>query len=104
MEPVSEKFTIQLLIGSQIHHLVVNRNDEKIFRDAATYINEKFNQYRQRYQNQSNDKHTALTLIDMAVQILQNKENNDTQPFLQSMEQLTTELEETLGESPSNPS
>lgn len=104
MDPVSEKFTIQLLIGSQIHHLVVNRTDEKIFRDAATYINEKFNQYRQRYQNQSNDKHTALTLIDMAVQILQNKENNDTQPFLQSMEQLTAEIEETLGETPSTPS
>ncbi|MCF0235953.1 MAG: cell division protein ZapA [Bacteroidaceae bacterium] len=98
MEPVSEKFTIQLLIGNQIHHLVVPRDNEKIFRDAAVYINEKFNQYRQRYQNQSNDKHTALTLIDLAIQILQTKENNDTQPFIDSMAKLTAEMEEVLGE------
>lgn len=98
MAEVSDKLVIQLRIGNQLHQITVQREKEKIFRDAADFINEKFNKYRATYPNQSQEKYSAVVLIDLAVQILQIHNNNDTQPFIESMEQLTKEIEETLGE------
>ncbi|RRD79490.1 cell division protein ZapA [Alloprevotella sp. OH1205_COT-284] len=99
MAEISDKLVIQLRIGNQLHQITVQRDKEKIFRDAAEFINEKFNKYSATFPNQSQEKYSAVVLIDLAVQILQIQHNNDTRPFVEAMEQLTKEIEETLEES-----
>lgn len=98
MKPVSDKFLIELLINNQIHKITVLREQEKLFRDGAKLINNCFNNYRQKFPNKDNELYSALVMLELAVQFLQNKNNNDTQPLADAMAQLTRETEETLGE------
>ncbi len=99
-----ETLSINLYIGSQLHRITVPRDREKIFREAAEYVNTKFNNYRKTFPNQATERYSAVVLLDLAVQVLQNKEQQNTQPFLDSMAQLTQEIEETLGETHSTTS
>ena len=47
MEGMSDKFTIQLLIGNQMYPVTVRRDQEEIFRKAAKLINSKLSKYQQ---------------------------------------------------------
>lgn len=98
MKPVSDKFLIELLINNQVHKISVLREQEKLFRDGAKLINNCFNNYRQKFPNKDNELYSALVMLELAVQYLQNRNNNDTQPLVEAMAQLTREVEETLGE------
>lgn len=98
MKPVSDKFLIELLINNQIHKITVLREQEKLFRDGAKLINNCFNNYRQKFPNKDNELYSALVMLELAVQFIQNKNNNDTKPLSDAMAQITREIEETLGE------
>lgn len=98
MAEIPEKIGINLLIGSQMHYITVPIERERYFREAAELINERYNKYRQSYQNQNTDKYNAVVMLDIAVRYLQCVDNNDTQPFVDSLTALTQEIEEILGE------
>lgn len=93
----NDRLAINLLIGSQMHSFTVTRDMEKYFREAAELINERYNKYRQSYQNQDTSKYNAVVMLDIAVRYLKNKDNNDSQPIMDSIAQLTEEVEEALG-------
>lgn len=93
----SDKLGINLLVGSQMHLITVSRDKEKIFRDAADYINERYNAYRQSFQNQSSEKYNAVVMLDIAVRYLQQQNNVDTTPYAAAIDKLTSEIEEILG-------
>lgn len=97
MPEIPEKIGINLLIGSQMHYITVPIEKERYFREAAELINERYNKYRQSYQNQNTDKYNAVVMLDITVRYLQCVDNNDTQPFVDSIAALTEEIEETLG-------
>lgn len=69
---------------------------ERFFREAAELINERYNKYRQSYQNQSTEKYNAVVMLDIAVRYLQNQDNHDTQPFVDSITSLLSEIEEVI--------
>lgn len=96
--PDNDKLAINLLIGSQMHSFTVSRDKERLFREAAELINERYNKYRNIYQNQSTDNYNASVMLDIAVRYIQNQDNQDTTPFIDSMKALTQEIEEVLGE------
>lgn len=98
MAEIPEKIGINLLIGSQMHYITVPIEKERFFREAAELINERYNKYRQNYQNQNTDKYNAVVMLDIAVRYLQSVDNHDTQPFVDSITALTEEIEEALGE------
>lgn len=98
MAEIPEKIGINLLIGSQMHYITVPIEKERYFREAAELINERYNKYRQSYQNQNTDKYNAVVMLDIAVRYLQGVDRNDTQPLFDSIETLTKEIEEALGE------
>lgn len=81
-----------------MHLITVPRDKEKIFRDAADYVNERYNKYRQGFQNQSSEKYNAVVMLDIAVRYLQQQDNVDTTPYAKAIDQLTSEIEEILGE------
>lgn len=98
MAEIPEKIGINLLIVSQMHYITVPIERERYFREAAELINERYNKYRQSYQNQNTDKYNAVVMLDIAVRYLQCVDNKDTQPFVDSLTALTQEIEEILGE------
>ena len=95
---VSDKITINLFIGSQPQQLTIPREKEGYFRRAAELINDRFNKYRQGFQNQSTDRYNAVVMLDIAVRYLQQQEEHHTKPFAESIAQLTNEIGEVLGE------
>ncbi len=101
MSENSEKLTITLLIDQDTHQFIVPRNEEATYRAAAQRINDKFARYRYHLRELSLQKYNALVLTSLAADLLQEENKKDSLPFLLSMEQLTREIEEALGESPS---
>lgn len=99
MAEYSEKLGITLLIGNDTHQITVPRDKERYFREAAELINERYNKYRQYYQNQTPAKYDALVMLDMAVRYLQALESKDTQPIMESIAELQSEIEEVIGQS-----
>lgn len=93
-----EKVNVNLLVGNQYQQFTVPLDKERYFRDAAELINDRFNKYRQGFQNQSTDRYNAVVMLDIAVRYLQQQEEHDTLPFVQSIGKLTAEIEEVLGE------
>lgn len=96
MEGMSEKFVIRLLIGNDTYPFTVRREKEEIFRNAAKLINQTLSKYEQAYPNQGREKYMAMTLLELAVSVLQQRESNDTEPYNHSIEQLVKELEDVL--------
>lgn len=90
---MDDKLVIRLIIGHQEHAITVPRNQEERFRKAAKLINEKLGKYELKYANQSQEKYMSIVLLDLAVALLQNEGRQDTRPLLESMEQLTKEIE-----------
>lgn len=97
MATSNDKIGIHLLIGSETHLITVPRESERYFREAAELINERYNKYRQSYQNQSSARYNAVVMLDIAVRYIQSQENKDTQPIMDAIAELHSEVEEALG-------
>lgn len=96
MAEQSEKLGIHLHINNEPHFLTIPRSKEKYFRDAEELINDLFNKYRQSYQNQTTAKYNAVVMLDIAVRYMQSLEKNDTQPIMDSIAEMQSEVEEAL--------
>lgn len=92
-----DRYPINLRIGHQMHQITVTQATEKYFRDAADLINDRYNKYKQSYQNQSTDLYNAIVMLDIAVRYLQSQENHDADPYVAAIKALTAEVEEVLG-------
>ena len=93
----SDKLSIQLMIGKQMHPITIRRDKEEIFRKAAKNINERLSRYQETYPNLGYERCISITLLDFAVEALQAQHNNDTQPYNETVTTLTREIEEALG-------
>lgn len=96
MNNAGEKFIIQLRIGNQTYPITVLRETEEIYRKATQRINDKLNLYKSHFPNQSEEKYMSMAMLDIAVKWIQNEMRNDTAPLMNSMAQLTQEIEEVL--------
>lgn len=92
----TEKLVIRLMIGNQMYPISVKREQEEIFRKAAKDINEKLQRYQSTYPKQGYEKYMSIALLDFAVKVLQIENNNETEPYNRSLQQLTAEIEEAL--------
>ena len=98
MSERSEKFVIQLLIGKQIYPITVRRDQEEIYRKAASKINEKLSRYEQSYPNLGYERYTSVALLDFAVQVIQMQNLKDQSLYKETVDRLAGELDELLAE------
>lgn len=98
MAEYNDKLGINLIIADEKHHFVVPRDKERYFREAAELINKRFNAYRESYQNQTAAKYNAVVMLDIAVRYLQCKDEQNTEPIMNSLRELNEEIEQILGE------
>lgn len=97
MKDISERFTINLQLGGQTYPVTIKREEEAIYREAAKTITDKLNLYRTRFPNQGNEKYMFMTLLDITMNLLKNKNANDTAPYDEALIQLTKEVDEAIG-------
>ena len=78
-------------------HINVPADQEQMYRDAATLINERLNAYFAAYKGKKSDKEIAYyALIDVALKCTKESKRNDVGPIKDILVELTSEIDEVL--------
>lgn len=96
MNEVSERFVIKLRINNQEYPITVRRDKEEIYRAAEKRINEKLNRYKQQYPHLGEERYVFMTMLDLVTKLIECEKKNDTEPYLDILNELTSEIEEVL--------
>ncbi|MCM1107545.1 MAG: cell division protein ZapA [Clostridium sp.] len=93
---VGENFQIKLRLGSKMFPITIKRTDEENYRAAEKLINEKYNFYAGRYPNQGDASYFCMAALDIALSLKRNESQNDTKPFVDCIQELVKEIDESL--------
>lgn len=73
--------------------VTTRREHEEIVRKAAKQVDERLNVYRERFKNVAPEKVISMVAYLFSLENLQLKDQNDTQPYADKIEELTEVLE-----------
>ena len=77
----------------------IKPEDEPLYRDAATLITNTVNAYASRYKGPKNEKELLyMALIEIALRYEMQLKRNDTEPFRDILNKLTSEIEDAIKE------
>lgn len=80
-------------MAGTVYPVFIERKDEEIVREAAKQVNIKFNRNRQHNPELSPEKAIAITAFELALEVLDLKERNDTEPYNDKLRELTEVLD-----------
>lgn len=95
---MNDEFTIRLNVGGIACRLTINRQDEQIYRDAASLVNGKISQYRERYAKADLINLLAITALHHTVELLDAVQRNDVEPVIKTLEKVNKKLDEVVKE------
>ena len=95
---MDDKLLIHLEIAEKSYGLWINREDERLAREAAKQIRFKISQYRQHFSKSDVDVKDLLAMVALHLSMdnLQMADKNDTGPISDKIQMLTEELEQYL--------
>ena len=97
---MDDEFLITIKIAERhVFQLRIKRAEEEIMRKAASEIERKIRQYRQRFSAEAKldtDDLLAIVAFQLSVTDLQLEDLHDTSPITDKVQQLTNELEDYL--------
>lgn len=76
--------------------LTIKREEEEIVRHAAKQVDMKLNAYREYYPNVPKERLIAMVAYQFALECLQQKQRNDTTPYVRKIDELSRLLDESL--------
>jgi cell division protein ZapA (FtsZ GTPase activity inhibitor) len=91
---VDNGFHIKLQIGGRFYPLIIDRKDEEKVRKAAKVINEKFEQYQQRYRDKDGQDFLAMAAFQFVLKLIEFEEKSDETPLISAIVEITEQLEE----------
>ena len=92
-----EKLHIRLHVYDEEIAVTVNREDEELYRAAAKLITDRYNAYAQAYKGKKGEHTISLmNLIDIALLYEREHRKNDTVPYNDILQKLTSDIEEAL--------
>jgi cell division protein ZapA (FtsZ GTPase activity inhibitor) len=92
-------FSLTLVIDGRKYPLKINRSEEEAYRNAATKINSRINQYRVAYGDSPNlitQDFIAMTAIQILVENFKLGTKNYTEPYENKISSLIDELDQYL--------
>jgi len=93
-----DKLWVRLHLYDTEMQVNITRKDEPLYRDAATLISETINKYAQVYTGRKSDKEIFyMAAVDIALRFEREKRRNNTAPYTDILEKLTSEIEDALG-------
>ena len=96
-EENKEKLHIRLHVYDTDMAVNVLREEEELYRDGAKLITEAINTYSSVFKGRKSDKEIMyMALIDIALRYEREVKRNDTKPFSDILDKLTSEIEEAL--------
>ncbi len=95
----NEKLRIRLHVYDMNIPVNIKPEDEPLYRDAATLITNTVNAYASRYKGPKNEKELLyMALIEIALRYEMQLKRNDTEPFRDILNKLTSEIEDAIKE------
>ncbi len=92
-----DKLHIRLHIYDTDMPVVIDRQDEFLYREAAKDINDAVNAYSEVFKGKKSDKEILyMALIDIAYNYEVEKSRNDTTPINDILSKITSEIEDAL--------
>lgn len=94
---VNDKITIRLELHDQELPVTIPREGEELTRRAARLINETLNPYFETYAGQRKDTEILyMAMLNIALQLEKERRRNDSQPFVDTLSKITSEIEDVL--------
>ena len=93
---MDDTLSITLRVGSWTLPMTIKRDEEYVYRQAEKLIKERFNFYTSSYPGQSSEMYLLMTILDIAVQSKRQETVNDSEPILQALRPLLSEVEAAL--------
>lgn len=91
------KITIRLNIYDTVVTVNVPREDEPLYRKDVELINELLNIYYSNFKGIKSDKEIIyFAMIDLGLRLQRELQRNDTKPYADILQQLTSEIESEL--------
>ena len=100
---MDDKIKINLLMAGTSYPVTIAREDEQRVREAAKQVNMRFNLNQQENPDVSPEKIIAMTAFEFALEMLDQKERNDTEPYKEKIRELTEVLDEHFRETAQTP-
>ena len=92
-----EKLHIRLHVYDMDLAVNIIRGDETYYRDGAKLITDTVNTYAEVFKGRESDKEILyMALIDIALRYEKENSRNDTAPYLDVLEKLTSEIEDVV--------
>jgi cell division protein ZapA len=95
---MNNTLSINIKIDNRVYPLVVNRNDEKRYRDAAKELNEMIHSFRNEYPDKDSQDVIAMAAFQVVYQNFQEKENADQSPLISNLKDLEDDITDFLQE------
>ena len=87
---------IRLHIGTIDFQLMVEREQEHLYREAQQLVNRVFDEYKRAYTNRSIEEIWALTALRVGLNYRQLVEHSDLDPVLEQITQINQQITEVL--------
>lgn len=91
---MNDKIKINLRIAETYYPLLVSPHEEQMAREAAKRVNVRINTYRTHFSKQKPEEIIAMVAYEFSREILKLREVNDTVPYKEKIEELTSLLED----------
>lgn len=91
---MDDKLKINLQIDRERYPLVIKREEEIFYREAARTIDNKLNKYRNLYPDFGTAKHMTMVALELAYENSKNKEAQDTVPYMEKLKEFSDLLDE----------
>jgi len=93
-----DKLWVRLHLYDTDMQVNITRKDEPMYRDAATLISETINRYAKVYVGRKTDREIFyMAAVDIALRYEREKQRNNTAPYTDILDKLTSEVEDALG-------
>ena len=94
-----EKFHIRLHVYDSDLDVTIKREEEALCRNAAKLADDTVNNYSSRFKGKRSEKDILyMALIDIALRYEKESRRNDTAPYSDILNQLTSEIEQALSD------
>ena len=93
---MDNKLSIKVNIAERYYPLKIDRDDEEKIRRAASLINDKVLQYKQRYVDKDTQDFVAMAALQFVIQNIELENKTDEAPFEESLKELNDELKSFL--------
>ena len=96
---MDDTLPITLRFGSLTMPMTIKREDEYVYRQAEKLIKERFNLYTMNYPGKNTELYLGMALVEIAVKYKQQETSFDTQPIVELLRPLLSEVEKALDKS-----